>query len=367
MILILKSSIFVQILCLMEWFEKKIIKISAILCIAACLAGCSDRDRYVTIRGYAQGGTFAVKYNAAGVHVKDAAVQATVDSLLTAIDNSLSGYNKGSLLSRFNAGEEIVPDDLFSEMYAAGYNFWKATDGALDVAAGRLFDLWGFGFANDSLPSDEAVEQAKALSGMKRLRPLMGAERTDNRSILVEGEDPEHPASLNFNAIAQGYSCDVIARYLHSIGVKDMLVDIGEIYCCGHNPSGNPWTIGVDRPVDGNMTPGADLSGILEAPEGGHGIVTSGNYRKYYVRDGKKYAHTIDPRTGRPVEHNLLSATIIARDGLTADAIATYCMVIGMEEAMEFIGQNPEIEGYLIYDTPQGMETWSSEGFKIKE
>ena len=124
---------------------------------------------------------------------------------------------------------------------------------------------------------------------------------------------------LNFNAIAQGYSCDLVAEYLHSLGVNQMLVDVGgEIYCEGLNPSGQPWGIGLDRPVDGNDTPGEDLQGIFRAGPEPCGVVTSGNYRKFYVRDGKKYAHTIDPKTGCPVTHSLLCATVIAGNATEA-------------------------------------------------
>ena len=170
---------------------------------------------------------------------------------------------------------------------------------------------------------------------------------------------------LNFNAVAQGYTCDLVAAYLHSLGVKDMLVDIGEIYCEGVNAKGNFWKVGVDRPVDGNMTPGADLDGIWQGDGRGCGIVTSGNYRKYYEKDGKKYSHTIDPRTGYPVSHSLLSATIVTGNAADADAYATYCMVIGLEEAKAFISSAPDVEGYLIYDQDGQMKEWASEGFNI--
>ena len=180
--------------------------------------------------------------------------------------------------------------------------------------------------------------------------------------LLGPGELPE----LNYNAIAQGYSCDVVARYLYSIGVKDMLVDIGEIFCDGVNPSGKPWKLGIDRPADGNNQPGAQIQGIFSAPSGPHGIVTSGNYRKFYVRDGKKYAHTIDPRTGYPVEHTLLSATVVAPDATTADAYATYCMVIGLEASKEFLESRPALEGCLIYDDGGVFRTWTSSGFILE-
>jgi thiamine biosynthesis lipoprotein len=146
-----------------------------------------------------------------------------------------------------------------------------------------------------------------------------------------------------------------------------MLVDIGEFFCDGLNPSGKPWTIGIDRPVDGNNQPGADLQGIFRAPAGPHGIVTSGNYRKFYVRDGRKYAHTIDPRTGYPVDHNLLSATVVAGDAVTADAYATWCMVVGLEEAKAFLDGTYGFEGCLIYDQDGQMKCWCSAGFTLEQ
>ena len=172
---------------------------------------------------------------------------------------------------------------------------------------------------------------------------------------------------VNFNAIAQGYSCDLIAGWLRSKGVRNMLVDVGEIFGCGVNPEGRHWTIGIDSPVDGNNKPGADLKCIYSLPEGPCGIVTSGNYRKFYIRDGKKYAHTIDPITGYPVTHNLLSATIISSNpesvtnAADADAYATWCMVVGLDEARRFVESRPYLEALLIYEEDGQMKLWRSD------
>ena len=258
-------------------------------------------------------------------------------SLLEAIDFSISGYNRNSLLSKRNAGEEIVPDRYFSELLELSEKYKELSGGAFDVYSGPLFDLWGFGFTSDSLPSDEAIERALA--------------------------DCKAGKILNFNAIAQGYSCDIVAEYLYSIGVKDMLVDIGEIFCDGRNPSGEGWSIGVDNPVDGNDSPGSDLRGIWRSNGAAQGIVTSGNYRKFYVKDGKKYAHTIDPRSGRPVEHGLLSATVVAPTAAEADALATACMVLGPQGARELVEALDGVEAYLIF--ADGV--WTSEGFNLEQ
>ncbi|MBQ2107903.1 MAG: FAD:protein FMN transferase, partial [Bacteroidales bacterium] len=238
---------------------------TALLAIAALVSGACTQE-YVTLGGYAQGGIYSVKYNPAGVKVSRAEAQQAVDGILEQIDTTLSGYNRKSLLSRRNAGEKVELNDMFREIEEISEHYRELSGGAFDVAAGPLFDVWGFGFTADSLPSEEAISAAM--------------ERCRKREVL------------NFNAIAQGYSCDKVAAYLHSIGVKDMLVDIGEIYCEGLNPKGQGWTIAIDTPSDGNNTPGASISGLWHSDGGAYGVVTSGNYRKFYIKDGKKYAHT---------------------------------------------------------------------------
>lgn len=336
---------------------------------AFCALSCTSVDKYVTVTGFAQGGSYAVKFNASDVDVSVEEISDHIDRILTDIDNSLSGYNRNSLVSVFNGGEEVVPDSVFIDIYGHAYDFYDCTGGVVDVASAPLFDLWGFGFKNSRMPDDEMVAQAKAKSGMGRLkRDLESAIGPDGRlrgtDLLNEGES--FVPQLNYNAIAQGYSCDLVAEYLISIGVKDMMVDIGEIFCMGRNPSGQPWRIAIDKPVDGNNDPGADVQAIFTVPDGPHGVVTSGNYRKYYIRDGKKYAHTIDPRTGYPVSHNLLSATIVAPDAMTADAYATYCMAIGLDASKEFISSSSDLEGCLVYDDNGTFRVWASDGFELE-
>lgn len=345
----------------------RIVRIFLCFFTVAAALSCSQRSSYITITGFAQGGTYAVKFNTEGLRCSPEHVKDSIDSILHNIDNSLSGYNKKSLLSRFNAGETIAPDPMFVEIYSEAYDIFCQTAGAVDVASAPLFDIWGFGFANDSLPSSEQVAKVMQSCGMNRLKremPVSDQGTLNPSDLLME---PGVLPKLNYNAIAQGYSCDVVARYLYSLGVKDMLVDIGEIFCDGVNPSGQPWTLGIDRPADGNNQPGAQIQGIFRAPEGPHGIVTSGNYRKFYIRDGKKYAHTVDPRTGYPVEHTLLSATIVAPDATLADAYATYCMVIGLDASREFLEFRPDLEGCLIYDDNGVFRTWTSSGFTLEE
>ena len=309
------------------------LKIS-MLCAAFLLCLSCSRDRYVVFSGYAQGGTYTVKANLKGVRAGYQEMADSIDAILEGIDASLSGYNKSSILSRRNAGEDVPEDKYFTGVLAEARRYHDLTDGAFDVCAAPLFDVWGFGFTSESAPSPEDVQSAL--------------------------EECRSGKRMNFNAIAQGFTCDCVAEYLKRVGVQDYLVDIGEICCAGLNPRGEGWSVGIDTPEDGNVTPGAKLSGIWVSDGGACGIVTSGNYRKFYVRDGVKYSHTIDPRTGYPVTHNLLSATVIAPTATDADALATYYMVIGFVQAREEVLSNPCVEACLITSDT----TWFSPGFR---
>lgn len=334
----------------------------------ALLGSCGpQRDDYVSIQGYAQGGVYSVTLNLKGASVPLEEIRDSIDAILAEIDVTLSGYNRNSMLSQFNAGREITPNVLFIDAYEIGRQIYEQTDGVVDVAAAGLYGLWGFGFSSGEMPTDDEVKLVKENTGFARcigsLKGHAGPLTSKDILLVHEGACPE----LNYNAIAQGYSCDLVARYLYSIGVRDMLVNIGEIYCDGKNPSGKAWTVGIDKPVDGNNELGAQLQGIFKVPAGPHGVVTSGNYRKFYMKDGKKYAHTIDPRTGYPVDHSLLSATVIAPDAMLADAYATYCMVIGLEASKEFFAGRTDMEACLIYDDGGEYRTWCTPGFLLEE
>lgn len=326
------SSTFVQILCRRMRYRQLFSIVSAAIVLCSC-----NSDRYRSFTGYAQGGVYKVTVNMRGATASASSIAEKIEAILTEVDTTLSGYNKASQLSRYNAGELEQMSAMFQDILAVSESYRELTGGAFDVASAPLFDAWGFGFTRDSLPPADRIQAALEECRLGR--------------------------KLNFNAIAQGYTCDLIADYLHSVGIKDMLVDIGEIYCEGHNPSGLGWSIGIDTPEDGNETPGASLSGIWRSDGGAYGVVTSGNYRKFYIKDGKKYPHTIDPRTGYPVEHDLLSATVVAPDATQADALATYFMVIGAEQAMAFVNATEGVEACLICSD----STWVSPGFNLAE
>lgn len=341
-----------------------------ILFVSGAMVSCLPQQRWCTIMGYAQGGIYTVKADLSNSDISPRELKDSVDMILAAIDRSVSGYNKGSLLCRLNSGERIRPDEILIDLYRKSYEIYCQTDGYVDVASAPLYDIWGFGFKSGEFPSEETVTGVLASSGMDRLVPDMRNVLDSDgmlsaQDLLLQGKGRDLP-KLNFNAVAQGYSADLVAAFLKRKGVRNMMVDIGEIYCQGLNQSGNNWTFGIDRPVDGNNTPGADLTGIFHAPSSPCGVVTSGNYRKFYIRDGKKYAHTVNPKTGYPVDHQLLSATIVASDSFTADALATYCMVIGPVAAKSFVLSRDDIQACLI--SAQGDSTifWCSDSLALE-
>lgn len=322
------------------------------------LTSCQKRSNYFRITGYAQGGTYSVTYcdsDTSGntVAAGPDSLKKAIDLALLAIDNSLSGYNKNSILTRVNQNLTDSVDCLFEDMFRTSYEIYCQTEGRFDPSAAPLFDIWGFGFKERESISQEKIDSIKCFIGM---------DKASVRNGRIIKKDPRF--KLNFNAIAQGYSCDLVASVLEKHGICHYLVEVGmEIYCKGLNPSGGEWKIGVDTPEDGNMEAGKSLSGVIAVSD--VGIVTSGNYRKFFIEDGKKFSHTIDPILGYPVKHQLLSATIIAPSASLADAYATYCMVIGLEESKKFLSSRGDLKGYLIYHSPEGkMETYYTENLK---
>lgn len=322
-------------------------------------AGCKPQATYIQITGYAQGGPWYVTCSL-GPRTDAEAVKKAIDDTLSVIDWSVSGYNKGSLLTRLNAGENLPLDATFIELFNISRKIWEQTSGAFDPSCAPLFDIWGFGFTEGKMPSQQAVDSALAVVGM------------DRYSIYEEGGQSylRRPSGgkLNFNAIAQGYSCDVVAAVLENYGSENYMVSLGgELVCKGLSARGDKWRVWIDRPEDGNNDSGALKQDVISITD--CGLVTSGNYRKFYVVDGQKYSHTIDPVTGRPVTHNLLSATALACDGATADALATAMMVTGVEGAqkmMSSMSRDTLWGAYLVYGEQEQMKVWHTPGLILE-
>ena len=329
------------------------------LCLSLLLiCSCSSGREYVQQTGFAQGSTYNIIYQP--VNDSTSNIETLLERWFAEIDNSLSGYNEESLISRFNRGENPALDSIFIDNFNISKEMYNLSGGLFDASAGPLFSLWGFGFKEGREVTREMIDSVKAFVGMNLLtlvRDSLGNTRLAKADPRVE---------LNFNAVAQGYTCDYIARHLYSMGLSNFLIEVGgEVFCSGVNRRGKEWRIGVDSPVDGNNIPGEDMTCAILLS--GKGLVTSGNYRKFYIKDGRKFSHTIDPLKGEPVSHSLLSATIVAENATMADALATYCMVLGLEKSQAFLKENPQYEALLIYDNNGATESWSTSGLKAED
>ena len=234
----------------------------------------------------------------------------------------------------------------------------RETKGAFDITVAPLANAWGFGFKKGTFPDSLMIDSLLQITSYDKVKLVDGKVIKDDPRMM-----------LSCSAVAKGYSVDVIAHFLDSKGIKNYIVDIGgEVVVKGKNAQGGLWRIGINKPIDDSLSRQKDLQTILEITNAG--LATSGNYRNYYYKDGKKYAHTIDPRTGYPVQHSILSSTVIAKDCMTADALATAFMVMGLEEAEKFCKADPNIDAYFIYSGKDGkFETYFTEGMKkyIKE
>ncbi len=309
---------------------KFIILIFPILLSVACRQSPSS---YFSVQGTAQGTTYKITYELS----PQKNLKPQIDSLLARFDSSLSGYISQSILSKVNNNQLSTVDTLFAVCFDASRKMWEQSEGVFDITAAPFFNVWGFGYTEKQTVDKHVIDSIKSFVGM---------EKVSIDHLTITKQDPR--LTLNFNAIAQGYSVDVVGKWLESLGVKNYMVEIGgEIYCKGNNSKGLPWKIGIDKPVDGNMSPGEELATIIELSD--KGLATSGNYRKFYVVDDRKVSHTIDPRTGYPAMQNLLSATVIANTAMEADAAATSIMVMGLEKAKPFI-EKYGYQVYLIYD-----------------
>ncbi len=325
---------------------KKITFLSVIFVLI--LSSCIKREEFLSFAGFAQGTTYRMIY-AQPEKLNLADIRYEVDSILSAFDKSLSLYEPSSTVSKVNRNEDVVIDTFFAEVFRKSKEISAMTEGAFDITVGPLVKAWGFG------PDEHKNFSVQKLDSLMK---LIGINKVELRNGRVSKADPG--MNLDFNAIAQGYSVDVICRYFDGLGIKNYLVEIGGEVRVKGSKNGANWRIGIDKPVDNNMTPGDNLEAVIMLKN--RSLATSGNYRKFYVENGIKYSHTIDPITGYPAKNQLLSATIIAKECATADGIATACMVMGKEKTIEFLGRHNEFEGYLVYsDSTGNFKTWTSD------
>ncbi len=298
-----------------------------------------------------EGAVFGTFYHITYQYQQD--VQTGIDAALKQVDHSLSPFNKESVITAINNNTSMTTDSMFVEVFTLAQKVSAETNGAFDITVAPLVNLWGFGFKNMA-----EVNQAKVDS----LLPFVGYQTVKLTDGKIMKEHPE--TMLDCSAIAKGYGVDAVGKYLESLGIKNYMVEIGgEVRVRGTNPRGELWRIGINKPDDDPASINNEIEQVLQVTQ--LSMATSGNYRNYYEKDGKKYAHTIDPRTGYPVQHSILSSTVLAQDCATADAFATAFMVLGLDEAKQVLTKHPELMAFFIYTDADGnMQEWHTESLQ---
>ena len=257
---------------------------------------------------------------------------------LMKVDSALSMFNEKSIISQINRENGGEANEMFMEVFHKAEEVSRETDGAFDITVAPLVNAWGFGFKNGEMPNRQQVDSIRRFIGWKKVSATGNTIKKSDRRVM-----------LDCSAIAKGYGVDVVARLLKAKGVTNYMVEIGgEVITRGINPRRVPWRIAVIKPTDDTLSVSHEQQAVLNVTD--KAMATSGNYRRYYYKGGKRYAHTIDPKTGYPVQHNILSATVLADDCTTADAYATAFMVMGLEGAQKILERHPELMAYLIYD-----------------
>ncbi len=324
-----------------------------LICIALIAIFCIEtkrpEKRYFTDGGYVFGTTYHITYES------EKSLTTTIHAALLQVDSSLSMFNKQSTISAVNRNDtSVVLDSLFVRVFNRSQEISATTDGAFDITVAPLVNLWGFGFDKRSLVTQARIDSAFQLVGYQKVK-------LENGKIIKENPN----TMLDASAIAKGFACDVVAEALHKNGVENYLVEIGgEVAVNGINSKKEAWRIGINKPIEDSLSVNNEIQQVVTLTRGG--MATSGNYRNFYVENGKKIAHTIDPKSGFPVQHSLLSATIVANDCMTADAYATACMAMGLESSLRFCQENG-LEGYFIYTEDDKTRVKYTEKFPLKK
>lgn len=281
-----------------------------------------------------QGQVFGTFYKISYQHNRD--IQPLVEARLHDVDNSLSPFNPHSVITLINTNESQQTDSLFRIVYRKASDIYDVTHGAFDITVAPLVNAWGFGFRSASTVTHELIDS---------LRTFVGMDKTRLRGTLIEKDDAR--TLFDCSAIAKGFGSDCVAALFDSLGIRNYMVEIGgEVVVRGVNSRGNNWRIGVNKPTEDSLVITNELDTVLSLTD--CAMATSGNYRNFYYRDGQRFAHTIDPRTGYPVQHSVLSATVIAPTCMEADALATSIMVLGLDSARIVLASLPHVSAYLI-------------------
>lgn len=321
-----------------------------LMMFVACGDGSAEKIRI--IGGQAQGSTYAIKY----ISSTDDDLKPSIDSILEVIDLSMSTYRPESIISKINRGENVKIDKHFEKVFLASQQIWQQSQGLFDPTVGVLVNAWGFGKdKNHKILNNNQIDSLKQFVGFEKVV------LTQHKHIVKDNTS----IYFDFNAIAQGYTVDVIANYLKNRGIENFVVEVGgEIFASGKNIINDKnWVIGVENPLLAHQE--RELLTAIELEN--QGLATSGNYRKVRTDTltGEKYVHSINPKTGKATQSNLLSATVITDTAMYADAYATMFMVMGLEQSKLFLEKHTHLKAMLVFNNSDNrLEIFTTEGFK---
>ncbi|MBQ0129453.1 MAG: FAD:protein FMN transferase [bacterium] len=325
--------------------KKLIYTFIASLLLVSCQ---THKPQKIVLQGLAQGSYYAITY----YDSLNRNFQTEIDSIFNIVDQSVSLWNDSSIISKVNRNEPVKLNQIFIDNFNIAQQASALSDGCFDATVSPLVAAWGFSYKNGDSITPQLVDSLKQLVNYK-------AVHIENGNLVKENPN----ITLDFNAIAQGYTSDMIAEFLSSKGIGSFLVDTGgEIMARGCKPDGSSWIVGIEKPA-ANWDSERTVQERIYLRD--KGLVTSGSTRKYVERSGKRYSHCIDPKTGYPVEHNVLSVTVIAENSVWADALASICMVMGLEKSLPIIESLDGVEAYYISSNSQGeLEIFATEGFR---
>lgn len=286
------------------------------------------------------GMVFGTFYNI--TYQSDTDLQEEIEAELAKVDQSLSPFNKQSIITAVNNNEDVEVNDMFKDVFTTAMLVSEETHGDFDITVSPLVNIWGFGFKHDLTPDSSKIDSLKQFVGYQMVK-LEGNK--------VKKKDPR--IMLDCSSIAKGYGVDAVGKLLERKGIRNFMVEIGgEVVTKGISSKKEAWRIGISKPIEDSLAVSGELQDIITMQD--EGMATSGNYRNFYYKDGKRYAHTINPHTGYPVEHSLLSATVISKSCTKADAYATSFMVMGYEKALEFLKSHDNLSVFFIYSDDKG-------------
>ena len=319
-----------------------------VCCVLALLSSCVNQPQKIVLQGLAQGSFYAITY----FDELNRNFQHEIDSIFHAVDMSVNLWVDSSVISKVNRNEEVTLDSIFIDNFRIAQKAARLSDGYFDPTISPIVAAWGFSYKSGDSITPQLIDSLKQLVNYQKIRIENGKAVKENPNL-----------KLDFNAIAQGYTSDLIASFLESRGIKNYLVDTGgEIMARGSKPNGQPWIVGIEKPAKNWDSEQVVQTRITLRDKG---LVTSGSTRKYVERNGRRYSHCIDPKTGYPVEHNVLSATVMAENSVWTDALASLCMVMRMEISLPLIESMDGVEVYYIFVNDQNeLETFATEGFQ---